>query len=196
MSETKNNIKAKFLLMINLSDQLKKIGDELYNSLTEYEEDDLADLLTDIQNKKITDIDSIMKFLEDNKYFKDAHITEDGDQIEAAQIEIKSPSNISIKIKSDEGALITYLNELDPGTYTYQVGNAYEAEDGNIVDLCLAEIKKGELAEASHLNSDNKDIDIYTYGDIYSEGYTNKETIKYEDLRKALELDEEPEQIE
>ena len=190
MSETKNSIKAKFLLMINLSDQLKKIGDELYNSLTEYEEDDLADLLTNIQNKEITDIDSIMKFLEDNKYFKDAHITEDGDQVEAAHIEIRSPSNISVKIKSGNEALITYLDELDTGTY--QVGNAYEAEDGTVVDLCFAEIKKGELAETAHLSSDNKDIDLYTYGNVYSEEYTNKETIKYEDLRKALDLDEEP----
>ena len=124
---------------------------------------------------------------------------ENGKQVDAPTIIVDlldSDSVADIQVTAslkDGGELETSVTDID-GSGTRQVFINYKDEEKNLIDLCGVEIKKGELAKSNGLPENNKDIDIYTYADPYSEDYTSKETIKYEDIQNALEPEGEMEQ--
>lgn len=81
--------------------------------------------------------------------------------------------------------LSSYLSESDAGTY--QTGAVYYNEEQSPIDICMAEIKKGELARVNHKEDDNRDIDIYVWDDPFTEDYTYKKTIPFQDIHEALQ---------
>ena len=55
-------------------------------------------------------------------------------------------------------------------------------KDGDLIDLALAEVKSGELAEVANLKPDNKDIDLYVFSDPETEDYTDRYRIPYDKI--------------
>jgi hypothetical protein len=53
------------------------------------------------------------------------------------------------------------------------------------VSIALAEVKSGELAETKGLPVDNKDVEVYVWGNPNEDDYTNKFDIAYKDINNA-----------
>ena len=70
--------------------------------------------------------------------------------------------------------LLAFVADSDYGTY--QAGVCYEKPDGCIIDLAMAEVKQGELAENEGLPADgtNKRVDLYVWGNPATEDYTER----------------------
>lgn len=83
------------------------------------------------------------------------------------------------------GRLVAYTSESDYDTR--QAGIMFYDTEGNPLDLALAEVKRGELAEVSGKDPDNEDIDLMVWGDAYSESYTEEITLPKSDIDDALE---------
>ena len=182
MSTTKNSIKAKLALAINLAEQCHKLTNEVTEALTQSDDDDLYTTMDAIVNLEQTNVDELMKELEDKGYFKDAHITEDGEELPVAAIDVTNPYNISVKIPVDNNFLIAAVTAADDNI---QASIMHET-DGYEIDIAMAEVKRGEIATMDKKPADNKDIDLYSYTDPYSEDYQRKDTIKFDDIKKAL----------
>lgn len=178
---TKNAIKAKLQLAVNLASLTNKVCDDLCNSLTP--DDYLCDLTDNIRCNERTDVNEIMAELETANYFADADIIEDGPEVPVPELNIENGTNLSIKTPVNGGYLIAETGESDFGTK--QACLLYEYNDYQI-DLAFAEVRAGELAEIANLSADNKDVDLYIYENPYSEDYTSKKTISHTDIQKAL----------
>lgn len=87
----------------------------------------------------------------------------------------------------DGGRMTAYISTSDDNTI--QTGCIYYDADNFPMDLCMAEVKKGDLAEVKGLPRDNKDIDLYLWTNPYSEDYTEVRTVSYKDMVKALSED-------
>lgn len=182
MSTTKNSIKAKLALAINLAEQCHKLINEVTEVLTQSDDDDLYTTMDAVANLEETDIDELMKELEDKEYFKEAHITENGDELPVAAIDVTNPCNVVVKIPVDNNFLIAAVTAADDNI---QASIMHET-DGYEIDIAMAEVKRGEIATMDKKPADNKDIDLYSYTDPYSEDYQRKDTIKFDDIKKAL----------
>lgn len=84
------------------------------------------------------------------------------------------------------GCLVATANTFDSNFPHISV--CLELEDKTLIDLSMIAVPRGEIAVARGLSEDNKDIDIYTFGDVYTEDYSRKDKIKYTDVQEAMEL--------
>lgn len=190
---TRQQLEAKIRLLENLAN--------IANSI----EEDILDDLEEVRDNS-DDLDGFEYIL---KHFRTGNLTrqtlleeldpyisklENGKQVDTPTIMVDlldsdSVADIQVTVPlKDGGELEMSATDID-GSGTRQVFINYKDEEKNLIDLCGVEIKKGELAKANGLQEDNKDIDIYTYGDPYSEDYTDKTTIANEDIEKALGKD-------
>ena len=183
---TKQAIRAKLALMVNLCDEAWKIGDELCRTLAPNGEDDIYELMTEIQERSRTDVDEIMNILEENKYFEEANI-EGGEKLDPINVKIRDWYDIELSYPLKTGALVSYISAGDPEALGG--GIVYRDMSGVLVDLAYIEQKKGEIAELTGLSKDNEDLDLYLYENPYSEEYTYKNRIMMDDIEKALESD-------
>lgn len=200
---TKNQIKAELKLAINLAEQCRNVTNDLISSLTESYDDDLFDLMDEISCGNATNVNEIMSRLEGDGYFDDTKITEDGDEIITPVIEIsdivdvtvKIPTNLNTITVKDLGSndtdiqisndyLVASITSTDNATP--QVSILFETND-NQIDIAMAEIKHGELAEIDGKTPGNKDIDLYCYTDPYTEDWQRKDTIKYDEVKDAVD---------
>lgn len=184
---TKNALKAKIQMAVNLAALTKSLCNDICDALTTSPDDDIYALTDNIQSYERTDVAEIMKQLEDDGYFADAHITEDGPAIAVPEITLGSPQVISIEIPvGNNSRLIAGTCVAD--CETPQAFIDYKFDDCGI-NIALAEIKKDELAKASSLPADNKDIDVYVWSDPHTEDYTHSHRIKFDDIAKELSDD-------
>lgn len=63
-----------------------------------------------------------------------------------------------------------------------------ELEDKTLIDLSMVAVPQGKIAAARGLPEDNKDVDIYTFGDVYTEDYTRQDRIKFSELQDAMKI--------
>ena len=180
---TKNRIRHYVTMAVNLSAATAVLLDKITDAANK-ERDAISDITTSIRNGSCTDIDEIMSDIEKTGYFDDMS---EGSDIPASEIEIDSNENICIKQPVNGGKLIAFNSVADYGTG--QVGLGYETPDGSVIDLSFAEVKNGELAKVNDLPPDNKDIDVYAYSDVFTEDLTQHNTIKYDDIKTALEAE-------
>ena len=186
---TKNELKAKLTLAVNMAEQTKTILDEICDELAPYAEDDIFDMVNEIQSCERSDVNEMMRELEKNDYLSDANITETGCPIPTPYIKYSILGNTEVGITYPDGdKLAAYLCESDFGTY--QTGSMYYTRTGSPLELTLAEIKKGELAKIAGRSADNRDIDVMVWSDPYNEDYTNKFTLSYDDIETALEAED------
>lgn len=179
---TKNKIKADLQIAVNLAKLTKMYCDKLRDNLAPSTDNDISELISKIQSCESTDIDELMTELEE-KYFEDAHITEDGPSLCIPEVSIDDIMNLEIKVPVRGGYLVAANGSSDFGTE--QVCLMYE-KDGYQIDLALAEVKSGELAETVGMPADNKDVELYVFADTHTEDYTQKNVIKYDDIAVVI----------
>lgn len=190
---TKNELKAKLTLAVNMAEQTKALLDEICGKLAPYAEDDIFDMANEIQDCERTDVEEMMRELEANGYLSDAKITEEGERVLVPAISINKNfiSDIEVSLPLEDGGRLTaYTNLSDSGTY--QTGTMYYDEDDFPIDLSLAEIKRGELAEAHGMSKDNRDIDTYLWTDLHG-NLAMQNRFSHEDIVAALESEQETE---
>lgn len=185
MKETKNDVKAKVALMVSLATATKKMYNDILDSFKENMDDGLFDLLNMVQDNEITSVDEIMVELE--SYTSEM---EDGEPMDLPYIKVDHIGSIEAGVTYPDGSkLVGYLCESDCGTW--QAGGMLYTKEGSPVDLCMAEIKKGDLAETAKLARDNKDVEIYAWAYVYNEDYSHKFIVKNDDILDALGENEE-----
>lgn len=181
---TKKILKAKIKMAINAANLASRLCDDILNKCFPEDamDDGLFNIVNGIQDCEMTDVDEIMEKLEEDGYLEDM---EDGDNEPVIpEIDVSSTMDVEARVPVDGGRL--YVGTARSDTGTNQVYIIYEI-NGYLVDVALAEVMRGELAEASGLPSDNKDVTVYLWEDPYQEDYTKKATLKYEDLNSATE---------
>lgn len=177
---TKNKIHAQLKMIKHLNNISQSIADNIINSIPSAD-DKIKNLLSHIEIFDVLDTDAILRNLTMHGYVTD---DDTNDSIAIPDINI-DPEMLTcdISVPVNGGKLTAYTCRSDYNTQ--QVGIGYECND-NIIDLALAEVKSGQLAETDGLPSDNKDIDLYTYSDPYNEDYTAKNHITYNSITDAL----------
>ena len=184
---TKQRVKATLELAVNMAQQTKKLLDTLQEDIQP--DAFVSNYISKIQTCEKTDVKKIMEALETFGYFKGM---EEGEKFTYPQVSVNPniPTDIEVSIPGKNGERLTaYVYESDFGTL--QAGTVYYDKDNSPLDLSLAEIKKGELAENSGLDKDNQDIDLMVWSDPHNEDYTNSYRISHDDIKNALECDEE-----
>lgn len=183
---TKNKIKALLQIAKNLEDIAKEIKVDILEATTLDDCDDLIDELT----SDFFEPEKVMSYMEENNYFENAKLA-DGDEVTVPNVSFNSDLVMfTIDIPVDDNVL--QLSNSTADYNTQQASITYlKGEARDMIDLALVEIKKGELAVAHKLKADNKDIDIYSYGDVYDEDFTRHDRIAYSDIEKALNTDDD-----
>ena len=185
---TKNEVKAKLALLLSVSKLSNALFEELDETLSQnskYINPSVSDLLLDVDAGVIT-LDEAMAKLDSLGVLMGL---EEGPQIPLPYVEAINPICIEAGVQYPSGEKLTaFLAESDSGTY--QAGSIYYTEKGTILDLSFSEIKKDSLTEGEGLSLDNKDIDIYVWGDAFNEDYTEKVRLSYKDIMRALEEDD------
>lgn len=187
---TQKEVMGKLALAVNLAAETKKmlgvIRQELDNQgVTSF--DALFDISDRIMSGELSDVDDIMEELEDSGALDDM---EEGKEILVPTISVDANNLASVEISlpmDDGGRMTAYTSTSDDNTI--QTGCIYYDADNFPMDLCMAEVKKGDLAEVKGLPRDNKDIDLYLWTNPYSEDYTEVRTVSYKDMVKALSED-------
>lgn len=119
-----------------------------------------------------------------------------GDTVFANEIEeaLKVPE---MKLETPYGTLVAGISSGESS----QAAVHLETEALGTIDLCLAEIPNGELADVFKKTEgyEDGDIRILTWADVFSEDYTRKDTIKASDIRElenSIMEEQEPEREE
>lgn len=92
---------------------------------------------------------------------------------------------VTAVIKAQGGFPNAYVCSSD--CQTAQACTAYAgALDDPGIELTLAEVKAGELAISDGKPEDNRDVDLYIYGDPHDEDFTERLTLRAEDIDEVL----------
>lgn len=191
---TKEQVKASLEVIQNLFEQAVSLSNQLIESLGDSQQVDEAVRLLEERYS----VESALEELSNLKEFQDL---EDGNKasyplIKYSNVQDMADVGISIPLP-DQDELYIYTENIynsDISTQpTVQAGVMYYTKDRDYMDLCMAEIKKGDVAKTEGLNPDNRDIDIYTWADPFDEAYTKKDTINYNNIEKAFEPEQEME---
>ncbi len=101
--------------------------------------------------------------------------------IKAPKLTIANDFYLCLTKPVNGGELTTFVPI--PDTENNQAGIEYSCrnKDGDSItlDLCVAEVHE---YNPSSDNPDNKDIDVYTWSDLSSEDYSEKFSLKYDDI--------------
>lgn len=175
---TKETIREHLKLAMNLVELTRQVCEKLESELAETSEDVLFDVLNEIQAYKLTNLDEAMKRLDDALVFAACNENEEN-TLQAPELFLGDDLSVVVRIPANGGNLILANGESDYGTK--QIGLMYE-KDGDMIDLALAEVKSGELAEVANPKPDNKDIDLYVFADPETEDYTDRYRIPYDKI--------------
>lgn len=100
-------------------------------------------------------------------------------------LKMRAPGCLEIEKKVNGGTLITGACDSDYGTGQVYAGYAL-GDTGCTADLFLAEVVSGDLAEAKGLPRDNRSIDLYLWGDIHEEDYTDAVRIESDAIDETV----------
>ena len=185
---TKNDIKARLSLAINLAKQAKGLLDEVYYKLAPSAEADIIGICNRIQNCEMTDVNEVMAKIEKVRCMEKLGIPE-GEEIKPAQIKVNGCLGIEVRTPLLDGDYLeAYVGSID---YLPQAGVVYISKDEDSIDLVLAMQKQGEYAKQD--GESGEDITIYAWGDPFSEDFTFKDRINKDDIDEALEAENERE---
>ena len=168
---TENELKARVSLAIDLITAANQVLDEIKSGNTDMFRSDLTNMFS-------SDSDILIHWLEEMKHCDGM---ENEILVGVPHLKYGPCGSIETGIMYPDGSrLSSFFSESDCGTY--QAGAHFTYNDGSLQDLCMVEIKKGDLAEIHGLSADNKDIDMYVWADPVSDDFTQKLTIKRTDI--------------
>ena len=72
--------------------------------------------------------------------------------------------------------------------HTPQADITFEPTGGSEISLAMAKINRGELAVDSKIPEDNRDVELYAWGNIWDKDYTNKYTLDYSEMVQATAM--------
>jgi hypothetical protein len=192
---TRSELVAKVKMAVNFSTVATQLCEELYKALIDAKnervrDEDLGRIVDNISNCRWK-VNEAMTALDHFTYLtiEDDLKVEDDDDINAVSVpEVKVIGNayVEISVPVNGGKLIAGVCDIDEAGQAY-INYQYER---SIIDLALAEVKSGELAETAGLPTDNKDIDLYLYSDANSEEYQEHVRMKYQDITGVFVDDE------
>ncbi len=181
---TKNQIKNRLEQMQKAYEAINVMQKKLWNDISkskeleDVEEDQYDELRRDVEGYTGGSFDDILKSLE-------SYGLEEGEKELPLPYFVPrewSPDFLEIAIPLNETGDKFVLSSADAQEYTMQASLAYQTADGTLIDIALAERKRGELSVISGKKPDNEDVDLYTYQDPTTEDWQNLYTLKYEDL--------------
>lgn len=121
---------------------------------------------------------------------EDSSGLEKADAVTPISLKMCAHGCIEIEKKVNGGTLVAGACDSDYGTGQVYAGYAL-GDTGCTADLFLAEVASGDLAEAKGLPRDNRSIDLYLWGDIHEEDYTDAiriESNAIDETVKEIEL--------
>lgn len=178
---TKNEIKTRLMLAINLAEQAKGLLDEVCDKLAPSAEDDIFDICNRIQDCETTDIDEVMTELEEAGVFEEFGIPE-GREVKPVQVKVSNCLGIEVRTPLlDSDYLEAHVGNSDYGP---QAGVVYVSKDEDLIDLVMTEQKQGEYAKQDR--ESGEDITIYSCDNPFTEEYTFKSLIRKDMIDEAL----------
>lgn len=181
---TKNYIEAQLRLIHNLAEQAVDVSHDLFYELTTEttDQDAMIDQLNRLNGGEVEGIDEFIRdFI--NEYAPKN--MPEGEPVQGTTIRVTSPKCIELRAPTGKGELLSYVYPSDGETMCCGV-SYFEKTTESEIDLCVAEVKKGVLAETNGKPADNEDIDIYVYGSPYCEDWSDMKTVKYTEIVDAL----------
>jgi len=169
-NETRNSIMAKLAFMVSLAAATENMRTQVEKAFADSADDNLISLLDQIEAHTV-DIVDVKREIEN--YFTDEAV-EEGDPVPVPYVHVSEflyPFEAGVRYPSGE-KLTAFVSESDDRTY--QTGSVFYTSDKTVIDLAMSEIKKGELALNENLSEDNMDIDIYIWGNPFSEDYSQR----------------------
>ena len=178
MAVTRNYIMAQVRLLKNLHEQTERLQKAISTELNLSSETALAvQLATDFN------IENLMGVLEKAGVLDSMP---DGEEVKFPRLwlEAASGSRMTLICPVNGGELTASVDMAGSDATWAKIYHRALPLDAE-VDLAVAEVKTGGLAEENELPSDNKDIDLYICGDVSSDEPTDVIRISYEDIVKA-----------
>lgn len=173
-------IRQQIDIMINCMNVFRETADDIleYLKLNDVNTDAYLDTLEDIADGEITESETAMTELKDILADEsDIELLDDDDGEKAVSFKTIGPSNMEIRTPVDGNTFVAWIGASDYNSKN--CGIVYETPDTEF-DLAMAEVKKDSLAIVHSLKPDNKDIDLYVWGDINTEDFTGYIRIPYE----------------
>ena len=182
---TENKIKALLTIAKNLAEINEKIRVEILKNLDVTNDDILNKLLSINADMSI---ETIMKYLNDFKHFKNTNI-DSGEIIMPPEISLDLNTlmfTIAIDAENNNDKIIISNGSADLPSIQAAITYRY-AKTNDEIDIAYAEIKKGEIAKAFSLPKNNKNIEVYMFDDPSTESATIAKTINYTEIQNALD---------
>lgn len=187
---SKNKIKRQLDILINLAEQYNFIADLLLRELDlkhptqekANRHEFITNIISDIKDGIFDDSGAILTALDNNNITTNL---EKGPTLRTPKISITSDYSMQVYMACNGGVLTASICEADTNTTQAVLGYQANKPTAFPLDIALAEVKSDELAAASGLTWNNQDIDIYLYGDVYDDDWTQKVTLKYDELLDA-----------
>ena len=192
MDKTRNLIKAQIKLMKELSRSIDILREEILselniNDLNRKEIESIGFFITSKSRPDMTNVlDNIMDRLDKANAL---YNIPDGEEVNLPSLKVQYMGQIiEATCPVGDGKLAATLSAIGTCDNSVQSWASYYAPNGASIDLALAEVKKGELAECSGLSEDNQDIDLYIWRNPFTDDYTDKIQISHSDIIEASEM--------
>lgn len=201
---TKQEMYAGIEMLANLYDQFEEVSMELAKRLVVMDRDKtsddtgrLAERIKDIAKMAATESGISEKVVERIGKLSNELTDSDREVIPpsiAVSVDYGFPI-VAVKYPAGDGAFVAETGQSDYGTRNIFVGYDLDTDckamvGDNYIDILYAEVKKGELAEVSGLDSDNNDVDVMIYENPYQEDYTRKFQLEHLDMENVLSEEE------
>lgn len=184
MEITKKALLERLRLLSNLSHEAENLKKGILKDLPKKSMDPLcACVIEGIVNSGGKDLEKQFASLEKNGLLD---CLPEGEDISFPAVKITGDGRfIDVDRPVDGGVLTAYSFVSDYGTC--QTGLSYRTDDGIVTDIACAEVKRGELAKVNGYPEDNKDVDVYVWGDLYSEDFSEHFSISHDELESMSE---------
>ena len=192
MDKTRNLIKAQIKLMKELSRNIDILREEILselniNDLNRKEIESIGFFITSKFRPDMTNVlDNIMDRLDKANAL---YNIPDGEEVSLPSLKVQYMGQIiEATCPVGDGKLAATLSAIGTCDNSVQSWASYYAPNGASIDLALAEMKKGELAECSGFPEGNQDIDLYIWRNPFTDDYTDKIQISHKDIVEASEM--------
>ena len=192
MDKTRSLIKAQIKLMKELGRNIDILREEILselniNDLNKKEIESIGFFITSKPRSDMTDVlDNIMDRLDKANAL---YNIPDGEKVNLPSLKVQYMGQIiEATCPVGDGKLVATLSAIGTCDNSVQSWASYYAPNGASIDLALAEVKKGELAECSGLPEDNQDIDLYIWRNPFMDDYTDKIQISHKDIVEASKI--------
>ena len=192
MEKTRNLIKAQIKLMKELGRNIDVLREDIMSELkiNDFNRKEIESMGFFLRSEPLPNVTDIVDNMMDRLDKAGAlHNIPDGEEVNLPSLKVQYMGQITeLTCPVGDGKLAATLSAIGTCDNSVQSWASYYAPNGAPIDLALAEVKKGELAECSGLPEDNQDIDLYIWRNPFTDDYTDKIQISHKDIVEASEM--------